>query len=125
MEVPYILLFYIQRIVYRRTFEYLGNLGLMSLAAFIENKGYKARVFTGITTDALNVFEKEFKKEKIFAAGFYCDYDNQTAVESLSFFLKEKYNIPVLIGGPQTINLGEDFIKKSGCDFLIRGEICE
>ena len=122
MALPYILLFYVQRMVYKRTFEYLGNTGLLSIAAFLESKGYKARVFTGITTDAVTIFARESMKEKIFAAGFYCDYDNQSAVEEMSIFFKETYNIPVLVGGPQTIHIGEDFLKKSKCDFLIRGD---
>ncbi|MEZ7893058.1 MAG: radical SAM protein [Candidatus Wallbacteria bacterium] len=121
-ERPYILLMYVQRAVYGRKFEFLGNLGISSLAAYLENKGYKARAFTGITTDAADIFAGEFQKSPITAAGFYCDYDNQTAVEEMSRHLKMKYGVKVIIGGPHAINLGEEFIRRSGCDFIVRGD---
>ncbi|MCX8131424.1 MAG: B12-binding domain-containing radical SAM protein [Clostridia bacterium] len=122
MERITILLMYVQRMVYKRTFEYLDNLGLMSIAAFLEDNGYRARVFTGITTDAVKVFEEESRKYPIFAVGLYCDYDNQSAVVSMSLILKEKYGVRVLVGGPQALHVGEEFLKAARCDFLIRGD---
>ncbi|HBC74894.1 MAG TPA: hypothetical protein DC017_08625, partial [Candidatus Wallbacteria bacterium] len=77
---PYIILIYAQRIVYGRKFEHLGNLGISSLAAYLEDKGFRARAFTGITTDAADIFESEFQKTPVSVAGFYCDYDNQSCV---------------------------------------------
>jgi anaerobic magnesium-protoporphyrin IX monomethyl ester cyclase len=122
MDRPYILLMYLQRMIYKRPFEYLDNLGLMTLAAFLEDKGYRARVFTGITTDGLNVLEEESTRHPVFAVGLYCDYDNQSAVESVSLLLKQKYGLRVIVGGPQTIHLGEEFLKSSRCDALVRGD---
>jgi len=121
MEKPYILLMYLQRMVYKRTFEYLGNHGLLTIGAYLEERGYRARVFTGITTDGLEVFRKENENYPVFAVGLYCDYDNQSAVEGLSSLLKTS-GVHVFTGGPQTLHLGEEFLRNSGCDFLIRGD---
>lgn len=119
---PYIILIYAQRIVFGRKFEHLGNLGISSLAAYLEDKGFRARAFTGITTDAADIFESEFQKTPVSAAGFYCDYDNQSCVEKMSRYFKNKYGVKIIVGGPQTINLGEDFMKSSRCDFMVRGD---
>ncbi len=119
---PYIILIYAQRIVYGRKFEHLGNLGISCLAAYLEDKGLRARAFTGITTDAADIFESEFQKTTVAAAGFYCDYDNQSCVEEMSRYFKKKYGVKIIVGGPQAINLGEEFIKKSDCDFIVRGD---
>ncbi len=113
---------YVQRIVHGRKFEHLGNLGISSLSAYLEEKGYTARAFTGITTDAENIFRDEFQKTPIAAAGFYCDYDNQSAVEEMSRYFKKTYGVKIIVGGPQAINLGEDFIKSSECDYIVRGD---
>ncbi len=119
---PYILLLHLQRMVLHRQFEHLDNLGLLTLAAFLEENGYRARAFTGITTDGLAVIEHEFANRKILAIGLYCDYDNQHLVEALSRRLKEEHGLPVIVGGPQTIHLGRAFLEGSGCDALVRGD---
>lgn len=119
---PYIILIYAQRIVYGRKFEHLGNLGISCLAAYLEDKGFRARAFTGITTDAADIFDSEFQKTPVSVAGFYCDYDNQSCVEEMSRYFKKKYGVKIIVGGPQAINLGEEFIKNSDCDFIVRGD---
>ena len=119
---PYIILIYAQRIVYGRKFEHLGNLGVSCLAAYLEDKGFRARAFTGITTDAADIFDSEFQKNTVSVAGFYCDYDNQSCVEEMGRYFKKKYGAKIIVGGPQAINLGEEFIKNSDCDFIVRGD---
>lgn len=122
MENPYVLLMYVQRSVYKRSFKYVHNLGIATLAAWLETQGYLAKAFTGITTDALEVYEQERANQPILAVGLYCDYDNQTAVEALSCLLSEKYGAQVIVGGPQAIHLGQEFLLKSKCQALIRGD---
>ncbi|MZP30590.1 radical SAM protein [Heliobacterium undosum] len=122
MKRPYILLLYVQRMIYKRTFEFLDNLGLMTLAAYLEERGYKARVFTGITTDAMACFQKEWRSARPDVVGFYCDYDNQSSVEAMSRHLRERFGVPVVVGGPQAIHLGREFLERSQCSFLVRGD---
>lgn len=122
MSVAYIILFYVQRMMPRRKFEHIGNLGISSLAAYLEDKGFRARAFTGITTDAADIFAAEFKKGPVSAVGFYCDYDNQSCVEEMVRYFKKTYGVKTVVGGPQAINLGEDFMRASGCDFIVRGD---
>ena len=54
--------------------------------------------------------------------GLYCDYDNITENIFLSRHVKEKYNLPVIIGGPQATALDENFFVDSKCDAVVRYE---
>ena len=119
-QPPLVLLMYVQRMVHKRTFEHVGNLGIISLAAFLESKGYCARAFVGITTDALHLVAEESRR--IRAVGLYCDYDNQSAVATMSSAFKAQYHFPVIVGGPQTVYLGSEFLVASRCDALVRGD---
>lgn len=117
-----VVLMYVQRMIYKRPFEYLGNLGVLTIAAYLKSRGYLPKVFTGITTDALALYRRESTAGELPAVGLYCDYDNESAVISLSALLKREYGVRVIIGGPQAFHLGADFLKASACDALVRGD---
>ncbi|MCX8131420.1 MAG: B12-binding domain-containing radical SAM protein [Clostridia bacterium] len=119
---PYVLLFFIQRILFKNSFEYIDPLGLMALAAFIGEKGYNPGVFSGTVTEAAAVLEREIKKRTVSAVGLYCDFENQSVVESFSSYVKEHWGIPVIVGGPQAVALSKEFITSSGCFAVARGE---
>ncbi len=121
-EKLYILLLYIQRLAPGRNFEHLDSLGIMTLAAFLEDKGYRARTYTGITTDALRVAEEEIGRENLGAIGLTCDYDNQSAVISFARAIKGRHRIPIIVGGPQAFHLRSGFLREARCDFLIKGD---
>lgn len=97
-------------------------MGLFYLAAVLENRGYEPWVFHGTTGEAPDIFEKNIIEKNIAAVGFSCDYHNRTAVEELCLYVKNKYGVAVIVGGPQAIALDEEFFKKSGCDYVVRGE---
>lgn len=118
----YILLLYIQRFAPGRNFLHLDNLGIMTLAAFLDAKGYRARSFTGISTEALKIVEEEILGQGLQAIGLYCDYDNLSVVISFCRSVKAKYDIPIMVGGPQAFHLGPAFLREAGCDFLIQGD---
>lgn len=119
---PYVILIYAQRMIFGRKFEHLGNLGISSLAAFLEKNGYKARAFTGISTDAAALFRSECEKGPVAAVGLYCDYDNESCVASLCRSFKDMRGVRTIVGGPHAINLGKDFMKTAGCDHIVRGD---
>ncbi|MFP5211801.1 MAG: B12-binding domain-containing radical SAM protein, partial [Acidobacteriota bacterium] len=94
-------------------------LGLFYLAAVLEEKGYDPWVFHGNVHEVPGVLEK---MPEVVAVGLACDFENRTAVEELSLFIKETHGLPVVIGGPQAVALGEDFSRRSRCDYIVRGE---
>ncbi len=119
---PLVLLFFIQRQLFKDSFEYVEPLGLMSLAAFIDDKGYEPGVFTGTSVDAMKLLETESKKRHIAAVGFYVDFENVTLIESFGAHVAEKFSIPVIAGGPQAQDLDKNFFLRSKCLAAARGE---
>lgn len=117
---PEVLLIYAQRLVPGRVFEYIGNLGILTLAAALRQKGFAAHAFTGIATDAAALIEAG--RDKLSAVCFYCDFDNQTAVASLARLVKEKTAALAIVGGPQTLHMTGSDLEEMGADAIIAGE---
>ncbi len=112
-QKPFVPLFFIQRPLFKDSFKYIEPLGLMSLAAFIDDKGYEPGVFTGTSIDALNLLKSESERRPIAAIGFYCDFENVSLIESFGGLIAEKFSIPVIVGGPQASALDKDFFLRS------------
>jgi len=92
--------------------------GLFYLAGALEEAGFEPLVFHGKPEHLLD----EIEKNKPRAVGFSCDFDNVRIIEDMSGKIKERWGIPVVVGGPQSIALGRDFLEKSGADYILRGE---
>lgn len=118
--LPHIILTYTQRLIPGRTFEEIGNLGILTLASQLCAKGFHARAFCGIATDIANIIQNY--KEKLFAVCFYCDYDNQTVVRSLCRELKQFNNFLILIGGPQAYHMTFQDLELFSADAIICGD---
>jgi len=99
------MLVYIQRPGTGSLYRTTEPMGLKTLAAFIESKGYSAIVFFGSAHEAFSEVKKEMEEYGLDAAGLYCDYENQSVVESFSSLIKEKFGLRVFLGGPQAIAL--------------------
>jgi radical SAM superfamily enzyme YgiQ (UPF0313 family) len=93
----------------------------MSLAEMMAGKGINVSVFSGELLKGMEVLESLGCDENT-VVGLYCDYENQSAVESFSRNVKRKFRAYVLIGGPQTVGLGEAFLRESMADAIFRGE---
>lgn len=117
-----ILLVHTRRAAPGRTSSPTECTGVFLLAAVLEQHGYRARVFHGPAHEFPAVMEKLPQELRSLAVGFFCDFENRTTVEGLSRMVKKRYRLPVIVGGPQSIALGEDFFRKSRCDFVVRGE---
>jgi len=117
-----VLLFNVRRISLRAALSFWNYTGLFYLAAVLEKKGYDPHVFHGGIHEVPEVLERERSKRNIVAVGFSCDSDNLSAVEELSLFVKKTYCFPVIVGGPQAIDLKEDFFARSMSDYVVRGE---
>ncbi len=118
---PLVLLVYTQRLVLGRTFEMIGNLGILTLAAQLNADGFEAYAYTGITTETLNTIGR--MKERLFAVCFYCDFDNQSAVEAIIKGLKKEAgnDFYVVLGGPHTLHMTERDLERYGADAIIKG----
>lgn len=98
-------------------------LGTTLLAQFLRQKGYKVGYFSGSAHTVFSWLEEIEREEGgTRSVGFYCDYENLSLIISLCQKVKEKWNIPVFIGGPQAVGLGKEFLSQSQCDAIVRGE---
>ena len=99
-----------------------GFLGIYLLAAFARQEGYEAKSFSGTLEAGLRHVEKLCAAGEIAMIGLYCDYENVTENIFLSRHVKETYNLPVIVGGPQATALDEKFFRESKCDAVVRYE---
>ena len=99
-----------------------GFLGIYLLAAFARQEGYEAKSFSGTLEAGLQHVEKLCAACEIAMIGLYCDYENVTENIFLSRHVKENYNLPVIVGGPQATALDEKFFRESKCDAVVRYE---
>ncbi len=97
-------------------------LGLKALAAFVEEKGYSSYVYSGPVHEAVKLLNRSSSEKTVDAVGLYCDFETLSTVESFSSFIKENTSARVFAGGPQAVALDEDFMKRSRCDAVVRGE---
>lgn len=112
--------------VHRRYLNYIpqygGFLGIYLLAAFARQEGYQAKSFSGTLLEGQKRVDALCATGGVAMVGLYCDYDNVSENVFLCHYIKEKYHLPVVVGGPQATALREDFCRKSGCDALVRYE---
>ena len=99
-----------------------GFLGIYLLSAFVRQEGYEAKSFSGTLETGLKHVEKLCAAGEVSMLGLYCDYENITENIFLSHHVKENYNLPVIIGGPQATALDENFFRESKCDAVVRYE---
>ena len=99
---------------------YGGFLGIYLLAAFARQEGYAAKSFSGTLERGLKRLDD--LGAEISMVGLYCDFDNVTENIFLSRHVKEKFGLPVIVGGPQATALDADFFISSKCDAVVRYE---
>lgn len=101
---------------------YGGFLGVFLLSAFLRQEGYNVKGYTGTLIKSIEKTDELCGKNNLYMVGLYCDYENVTENIKLCRHIKEKYGLPVVVGGPQGTTLNEDFFEKSGCDAVCRYE---
>lgn len=102
--------------------EYGGFLGIYQLSSFLKDNGYDAQGFSGQLMEGKRILDEACSTGKTSMVGLYCDYANVTENIFLSRYIKETYDLPVIIGGPQATSLREEFVLKSKCDAVVRYE---
>ncbi len=99
-----------------------GFLGIYLLSAFLRKEGYEAKGFSGSLETGLQNIDKFCSNSNVSMIGLYCDFDNITENIFISHYVKENFNLPVIVGGPQATALEKDFFEKSKCDAVVRYE---
>lgn len=117
-----IVFFNLHRRYLNRAPEYGGFLGIYLLSAFVNANGYQGQAFAGSLHQGKVILDEICQAKKVKIIGLYCDYANVTENILVARYIKEKYHLPVLLGGPQSFSLGFTFLQQSGVDVLVRGE---
>ena len=95
------------------------QLGLQYLCAVLEKKGIETNIFDQtVTLFNLDWLIERLKEYDI--AGFYCSDTQEDNVKSFCKKIKEKLALPVLVGGPSTLD-NSSFLDH-GCDIVVYGE---
>ena len=97
-------------------------IGINLLTVFLRKHGYRAMMFRGFAHETMAWLETTAHQSTVRSIGFYCDYENMALVSRFCRKLKQRYDIPVFVGGPQSVGLGEAFLRSSGCDAVVRGD---
>ena len=112
---------------YGKAFSKIGALlppiGLMYIAAMLEEKGYEARIVdTQLKNLNIEQAAEECTRIKPDLIGISCMTSNFAKSLALCSKLKEKMDAPIMIGGPHATIAPEDILKNKYVDFVVRGE---
>lgn len=97
-------------------------LGLLYLATYAREKGYRARVYAP-SSSILDGIHGRIRETGARVVGFYCDHDNASSVCRVSKVLKEQAPDLILMGGGPQAGPEPDALMENGrFDVLVRGE---
>ena len=117
-----IILVYMQRLGTGSTYRITEPIGLKTMAAFVQEKGYGATVVSGSAHEIATMLTEMMRRCGPDAIGFYCDYENQALIESFSRWVKTQWDLFVFVGGPQAVAFDTGFHERSRCDAVVLGE---
>lgn len=98
------------------------SIGQHSIASFLELFHYKANVFSGTVRKSKEVLIQEIEHHQVPIVGFYAAADNIKVVANMIKWIKERYQVVTVVGGPQAIALDLSFFNDTKNDFVIIGE---
>lgn len=111
----------VTRLPKKSNFTAMEAIGHLAIGEYLMQSGCEVSLFSGTIFSVFDTLAHA-ANDKINVVGLYCDYENQSAVRSLSRRLKALLPVRVFIGGPQTVGLGEAYLLESLADALFRGE---
>lgn len=117
-----LIIFNLHRRYLNISLNYGGFSGIYLVSAFVSENGFEAQAYAGDLVAGKKLLDEACMLGKVKVIGLYCDYENVSENIFLSSYIKEKYKLPVIVGGPQATSLGEDFFVYSRCDVLVRYE---
>lgn len=99
-----------------------GSIGLHSIAAYAKTKGFNAKVYSGNIKNCKSIIVSEITGNQVPIVGFYVGEDNIVVVSNVIRWLKSTLDVLVIVGGPQSVALGEEFLYSTKCDCICEGE---
>lgn len=117
-----ILLLNITRSTYQVSSGFRDNLGLHSIASYLSQNDFKAKVLSAFSYNSKEIIQNEILKNGIKIIGFYTACDNLSVVINIIKWLKKSFDVTIIVGGPQSVALKEEFLRTTKCDFVSEGE---
>ena len=100
--------------------EYLGG---HIIASYISEYGFRAKVYSCDVIDSKNIITGEIMNHSVKVVGFYVGADTRVMTGHIISWLKSAWpEIIALVGGPEAYSLGEDFLRETGCNYVVYGE---
>lgn len=98
------------------------NLGQHAIAAYLETKEFQAKIYSGTAGMCKGVIQTAIEQDCVPVIGFYAATDNTPLVTHIIQWIKQNYEVYILVGSPEAVALKEGFLLHTGCDFIIEGE---
>lgn len=117
-----LLIFNLHRKYLNMSLSFGGFSGIYIISAFVSENGFEAQAYAGDLIAGKKLLDEACALNKVKVIGLYCDYENVTENIFLSKYIKEKYHLPVIVGGPQATSLRAEFLQKADCDVIVRYE---
>ena len=101
-----------------------SNLGMIILLQLARKRGYEADMVQDYVGRIVPMLDRMAQTDTLpRVMGFYTDFNNIAWSEKLIRRVKaQKPEMTVIVGGPQSAGLGEDFLRRTGADVLCPGE---
>lgn len=101
----------------------LPPLGLLSLAAVLEQNNYEVRVYDSdlrnSNVEQLIEYVKDYSPDFV---GIYCNTSNYHRVLSYASNIKKLKNYPICLGGPHPVIEPIEILKNNDIDYIVMGE---
>ncbi len=97
-------------------------LGQHSIAAYLGQRDFRAKVYYGDIMDARQVIRRETETHGVRCVGFYVGADNVVMIGNLIRSIRPETQAFLFVGGPEAAALGRDYLLDTGCNAVIVGE---
>ncbi len=101
---------------------FYDSIGQYLIASYLRERDFTAQVYAGCVADCKEIIEKEIGGKKTRILGFYAAADNVRIVSHVIKWVKARFSVITVVGGPQAIALGAEFFQETSNDFTIVGE---
>ena len=100
--------------------EYLGG---HIIASYVSEYDFRAKVYSCDVLDIKRIISGEILNNRVKIVGFYVGADTRIMTGHIISWVKGTWpEVVTLAGGPEAYSLGEDFLRKTCCDYIVYGE---
>lgn len=101
---------------------YRESIGQHIIASYLSNHYFKAKTLSCFASSCKDIIIEEIRNKNLKNIGLYCSSDNYNIVSNVIRYLKQNFELNIILGGPEAVGLGEDFLKSTSCDVIVSGE---